>query len=328
MARILVTGGCGFIGSNFLNLMVSRFPQHSFLNMDALTYAANPENIKVAHKPNYIFTQTDITDRLMVQKVFEVYRPEWVVNFAAESHVDRSINNPDRCVETNVLGTINLLDACTRLWKDTTSKVYLQISTDEVFGDLPVNVSPYKETTPYQPSTPYAASKAAADHFVKIYQKTYGLPALISNCTNNYGPGQHNEKFIPKMIGLIGTQQPLTLHGRGQHIRDWIFVEDHCEAVWQVLTEGKIGESYNIGGNMQLTNFAVVDQLCQLMAPRLQQSYEDLIKYVVFMPDRPANDFRYALDFTKIQQEFGWAPTTSFTVGLEKTLNSLLCSTL
>ena len=326
--RILVTGGCGFIGSNFLNLMVPRFPQHSFLNVDVLTYAANPANVLVTHKPNYIFSQTDITDRPIIRKIFEIYRPEWVINFAAESHVDRSIGNPDKCIETNVLGTVNLLDACLKVWKDTTSKIYLQISTDEVYGDLPVGTLPYTESTPYQPSTPYAASKAAADHFVKIYHKTYGLPTLISNCTNNYGPGQHDEKFIPKIIGLIDKQQPLTLHGRGQHIRDWIFVDDHCEAVWQVLNTGKIGESYNIGGGMELTNFDVVQYLCQLMAPRLQQPYEELIKHVVFMPDRPANDFRYALDFSKIKQEFGWVPSTSFVTGLQKTLDNIFGPTL
>ena len=316
---ILVTGGAGFIGSNWLSLMVPRFPKCQFINVDSLTYAGNLASLQhIQESENYRFHRADIRDRDAVNDVWKTYRPDTVVHFAAESHVDRSISGPIEFIETNVIGTLNLLEAF-RAAGDTDRNRFHHISTDEVYGSLG-DEGLFTEETRYDPSSPYSASKAASDHLVRAYHRTYGLPVTITNCSNNYGPRQFPEKLFPLMILNAMEGKPLPVYGKGTNIRDWLYVDDHCEAIWTVLTEGVSGETYNIGGNSERTNLEVVHSICRAVAEELGRPFEDLLGQITYVKDRPGHDFRYAIDASKIQADLGWSPKESFESGLKKTV--------
>lgn len=318
--RILVTGGAGFIGANFLHLMVPRYPEHTFINLDKLTYAANLASVSAAARhPNYRFVQADIADAQAVQAVFARYQPDTVVHFAAESHVDRSILGPAEFIQTNIVGTFNLLEACRATWSPISQGLFQHISTDEVFGSLG-ETGYFTEDTRYDPSSPYSASKAASDHLVRTYRRTYGLPIKLTNCSNNYGPRQFPEKLIPLMILNAVEEKPLPVYGDGRNVRDWLYVEDHCEALWAVLTQGQVGATYAIGGDCQKTNLEVVHTLCRIVAEETGRSSQTLESLITFVPDRPGHDLRYAIDMTRIREELGWTPRESFESGLRKTV--------
>ena len=319
--KILVTGGAGFIGANFLNLMALRHPEHLFINVDKLTYAANLYSLKdIEHLPNYVFEKIDIADPEAVMAVFRRYEPDRVIHFAAESHVDRSIMEPARFIWTNVVGTFNLLEACRMTWGRKEGRLFHHVSTDEVYGFLGETGGYFTEETKYDPSSPYSASKAASDHLVRSYYKTFGLPIEITNCSNNYGPRQFPEKLIPLMILNALEERPLPIYGKGQNVRDWLYVEDHCEAIWTVIEKGRVSETYNIGGNSEKTNLEVVQAICRILAEETGRPAEDFEKLITFVPDRPGHDFRYAIDASKIKRELGWAPKESFESGLRKTV--------
>lgn len=308
---ILVTGGAGFIGSNFIHYLIEKYPDYRIICLDKLTYAGNLKNLEnVLNKPNFRFVKGDICDRDLVYKIFEEEKPDIVVNFAAESHVDRSIESPDIFLKTNVLGTQVLLDACRKYGV----KRFHQISTDEVYGDLPLDRPDMKfsENSPLKPSSPYSASKASADLLVLAYHRTYGVPVTISRCSNNYGPYQFPEKLIPLMIINAIHDRPLPVYGDGRNVRDWIHVKDHCEAVDIILHKGKEGEIYNIGGENERANIEVVKMILKELGKP-----ESLIKFV---KDRPGHDRRYALDIPKMKEEFGWSPKISFEEGLRDTI--------
>ncbi len=317
--NILVTGGAGFIGSNFLNLMVPRHPDHQFINVDSLTYAANLANLAgIQDRSNYSLEQVDITDRAAVQAVFDRRKPNVVVHFAAESHVDRSIHAPDTFVATNITGTFNLLEEFRALPKDQ-AKLFHHVSTDEVYGSLGAT-GLFTEDTPYDPSSPYSASKAASDHLVRAYHRTYGLPTKLTNCSNNYGPFQFPEKLIPLMILNALEGKPLPVYGRGVNVRDWLFVDDHCEAIWTVIEKGKLGETYNIGGRNEKKNIDVVHAICQLVSEEKAVPLQSLLGLIKYVEDRPGHDLRYAIDPTKITRECGFTPRENFESGLRKTV--------
>lgn len=319
---ILITGGAGFIGSHVLRRMVNRYPDYRFMNFDALTYAGNPDNLKdIEGKPNYTFVKGDILDMELVDTLLRDYQITGIIHLAAESHVDRSIEDPLAFVRTNVLGTATLLDRARKYWdqNNTIGKFY-HISTDEVFGELG-ETGYFTEETPYNPRSPYSASKAGSDHLVRAYHATFGFPAVISNCSNNYGPNQFPEKLIPLMIRNITTQQPLPVYGEGANIRDWLYVEDHAEAIDLIFHKGRIGETYNIGGGNEWKNIDLVRMLCRLIddkTGRLLGSSEELIRFV---RDRAGHDHRYAIDYSKLQTELGWTPATDFKTGLSKTVD-------
>lgn len=318
--NILVTGGSGFIGSNFLNSFVPRCPEHKFINLDSLTYAANLLNLdRVARLPNYTFERGDIADYSRVREIFEKHDPHLVIHFAAESHVDRSIVGPAAFVRTNITGTFNLLEACRNFWSNTEGKLFHHVSTDEVYGSLGTT-GLFTEKTPYDPSSPYSASKAASDHLVRAYSRTYGLPVVITNCSNNYGPYQFPEKLIPLMIINALEGKPLPVYGRGENVRDWLFVEDHCAAIWTVIHKGKHGETYNIGGNNEWKNIDIVHKICEVLAEETHRDPNTYKKLITFVKDRPGHDLRYAIDSTKIFRELGWQPQETFTTGLKKTI--------
>jgi len=323
--QILVTGGAGFIGSNFI-LQSMREGSRSILNFDKLTYAGNLKNLQsVVDDPRYRFVQGDIGDRKLVTQVLAQYRPVAVVHFAAESHVDRSIRGPEDFIRTNVNGTFALLEETRAYWagiseQDRSRFRFLHVSTDEVFGSLGPHDPPFSETTPYAPNSPYAASKAASDHLVRAYHHTYGLPTLTTNCSNNYGRFQFPEKLIPLMILNARDGKPLPVYGDGKNVRDWLYVEDHCEAIATVLSSGRPGETYNIGGWNEKPNIEIVHTICDLvdeMAPRNGLSRRELITYV---KDRPGHDRRYAMDASKIERELGWRPKETLETGLRKTV--------
>ena len=322
--NILVTGGAGFIGSNFLNLFVPRYPEHNFINFDKLTYAANLLNLKsIENLSNYTFEQGDIADFSCVNKILEQYNPDTVVHFAAESHVDRSILGPAEFVQTNIIGTFNLLEACRKNWFDSLSKnkLFHHVSTDEVYGSLSLDdTNLFTEITPYAPHSPYSASKASSDHLVRAYYHTYGIPIKITNCSNNYGPYQFPEKLIPLMILNTLNNKPLPVYGKGENIRDWLYVEDHCEAIWTVIQKGKIGETYNIGGNNEWKNIDIVNNICDILAEELKKDPIEFKKLITFVKDRPGHDLRYAIDSTKIKNELDWQPEETFETGLRKTI--------
>jgi dTDP-glucose 4,6-dehydratase len=318
--RILVTGGAGFIGANFLNLFVPRYPEHVFINVDKLTYAANLASLQdVERCTNYLFVQSDITDAHAVLGLFRGYQPDLVIHFAAESHVDRSILGPGEFIQTNVVGTFNLLEACRALWEPPTQGLFHHVSTDEVYGSLP-ETGAFTEQTRYDPSSPYSASKAASDHLVRAYHRTFGLPVKITNCSNNYGPRQFPEKLIPLMILNALAGKPLPIYGEGRNVRDWLYVEDHCEAIWTVIEKGRVGETYNIGGNSQKTNIDVVKTICRTLAEETGRSTEEFEQLITFVPDRPGHDLRYAVDASRIANELGWLPRESFATGLRRTV--------
>ena len=322
--NILVTGGAGFIGSNFLNLFVPRFPEHNFINFDKLTYAANLLNLKdIENSPNYTFEQGDIADHSQVTKIFALHNPDIIIHFAAESHVDRSILGPAEFIQTNIIGTFNLLEACRKNWFDSLSinKLFHHVSTDEVYGSLSLNdTNLFTETTPYAPHSPYSASKASSDHLVRAYYHTYGIPIKITNCSNNYGPYQFPEKLIPLMILNAVNDKPLPVYGKGENIRDWIYVKDHCEAIWTVIQKGVIGETYNIGGNNERKNIDIVNKICEILAEELIKNPLSFKKLITFVKDRPGHDLRYAIDSTKIKSKLRWQPQETFETGLRKTI--------
>ena len=323
--RILVTGGAGFIGSNFI---LQRMQESSlaFTNLDKLTYAGNLENLKgIADDRRYVFVQGDIADRKLVSQILAEQKPRAIVHFAAESHVDRSIRGPEDFIRTNVNGTFALLEEARSYWSGLPVEHrgrfrFLHVSTDEVYGSLGPNDPPFSETTPYSPNSPYAASKAASDHLVRAYHHTYGLPTLTTNCSNNYGRFQFPEKLIPLMILNAHDGKPLPVYGDGKNVRDWLYVEDHCEAIATVLEKGRPGETYNIGGWNEKSNIEIVETICDLvdeMAPGRASSRRSLITYV---KDRPGHDRRYAMDAGKIERELGWRPKETLGSGLRKTV--------
>jgi dTDP-glucose 4,6-dehydratase len=314
---VLVTGGAGFIGSAFLNLLVPRYPEIRWVNLDKLGYAANLGNLQeIEGRDNYAFVRADIANADEVERVFEEYAPDWVVHFAAESHVDRSIKDPGAFVRSNVVGTQNLLDAARARWTGD-DHVFHHVSTDEVYGSLG-DEGKFTETTPYDPSSPYSASKAASDHLVRAYGRTFGLPIKITNCSNNYGPRQFPEKLIPLMILNAAAGKPLPVYGTGGNVRDWLYVDDHCEAIWLVATQGAVGETYNVGGNNEETNLHVVKTLCHLVGE--QKGKGDLEGLITYVADRPGHDHRYAIDASKIERDLGWTPKETFDTGMAKTV--------
>jgi dTDP-glucose 4,6-dehydratase len=321
--NIIVTGGAGFIGSNFLNLLVPRHPEHRFVNVDALTYAANLSSLAgIAQHPNYELARVDIADAQAVAGVFARVQPQLVVHFAAESHVDRSIRGPRAFVETNVVGTFNLLEACRSLPPNHLTRFH-HVSTDEVYGSLgPTGV--FVEDTRYDPSSPYSATKAASDHLVRAYHRTYGLPIVITNCSNNYGPYQFPEKLIPLAILHALERKPIPVYGTGQNVRDWLYVVDHCEAIWAVIHRGRAGETYNIGGRSEKTNLEVVRAVCAVVAQETGAPERELLDLIQFVTDRPGHDLRYAINPDKVMRECGFAPLETFESGLHKTVRFYL----
>jgi len=318
--KILVTGGAGFIGSNFLRMFVPRYPEHIFINLDKLTYAANPYNLKdLRNAENYFFERADIADFESVKDIFDRYDPDVVVHFAAESHVDRSILGPAEFVKTNIVGTFNLLEACRFYWKDKEGKLFHHVSTDEVYGSLG-GTGYFTEESRYDPSSPYSASKASSDHLVRAYNRTYGLPVKVTNCSNNYGPYQFPEKLIPLTILNALEGKPIPVYGKGQNVRDWLYVEDHCEAIWAVIHHGEVGHTYNISGNEERKNIDVVYEICHILAEELKKPKAEFEKHIKFVADRPGHDLRYALDSSKIRHKLGWKPKETFESGLRKTV--------
>jgi dTDP-glucose 4,6-dehydratase len=317
--NILVTGGAGFIGANFLRLVVPRHPEHRFVNADALTYAANLSSLEsIADRPNYAFERVDIVDGAAVIDLFARHRPDVVVHFAAESHVDRSIVGPQAFIATNVVGTLNLLEAF-RAQARRGDSLFHHVSTDEVYGSLGPDGA-FTETTPYDPSSPYSASKASSDHLVRAYHRTYGLPVKITNCSNNYGPYQFPEKLIPLMILNAMERKPLPVYGRGENVRDWLYVTDHCEAIWAVIERGRVGETYNVGGRSERRNVDVVRHVCALVAEAQGVAESELLDLITFVTDRPGHDLRYAIDPSKLERECGVTPRESFDSGLRQTV--------
>lgn len=323
--NILVTGGAGFIGSALLRRMVERYPDDHFYNLDALTYAGNLENLApIEDHPNYHFVQGDIADYDFVQRILHEFEIDGIINFAAESHVDRSIKDPFAFVRSNIRGCVSLLQAATKVWKRESSfegKLFYQISTDEVYGSLEPEEHPFTEENRYEPHSPYAASKASCDHFVRAFHDTFGLPTVISNCSNNYGPCQHPEKLIPLFINNIKEERELPVYGNGRQVRDWLYVDDHAAAIDLIYHEGKVGETYNIGGNCERENLEVIHTLIRLVDEALDRpagSSEGLIRHV---GDRPGHDVRYAIDASKIERELGWRPEHTFEEGLRKTVD-------
>lgn len=322
MKKILITGGAGFIGSHVVRLFVNKYQDYHIYNLDALTYAGNLENLKdVQHENNYTFLNGDITNKVYVNKIFKKYQFEDVIHLAAESHVDRSINDPLAFAKTNILGTINLLNSFKNLWvKDWTDKLFYHISTDEVYGSLG-NTGLFTEKTSYDPNSPYSASKASSDHFVRSYGATYNMPYVISNCSNNYGPNQFPEKLIPLFINNIIEEKPLPVYGDGNFTRDWLYVLDHANAIDLVFHEGVNSQTYNIGGFNEWKNIDLVKLLCNLMDTKLSRKSGTAEKLINYVKDRPGHDLRYAIDATKINRDLGWKPTVTFEEGLAKTID-------
>jgi dTDP-glucose 4,6-dehydratase len=324
---ILVTGGAGFIGSHVVRLFVNKYPHYRIVNMDALTYAGNLENLKdIEQKPNYIFEKGDITDEQRVEELFEKYHFDAVIHLAAESHVDRSIMDPLAFVKTNVIGTVTLLNSSRKHWKGKeTGKLFYHVSTDEVYGTLG-NQGLFTEETPYDPHSPYSASKAASDHFVMAYHDTYGLPVIMSNCSNNYGSHHFPEKLIPLMINNIKNNKPLPVYGKGENVRDWLYVEDHARAIDTIFHKGKPGSSYNVGGFNEWKNIDIVHLLCGIMDKKLNRAPGTSAQLITYVKDRPGHDLRYAVDATKLNKELGWSPSLQFEEGLEKTVDWYLAN--
>lgn len=324
---IIITGGAGFIGSHVVRLFVNKYPQYRIVNLDALTYAGNLENLHdVENKPNYTFVKADISKPEQVETVFNTFRPDGVIHLAAESHVDRSISNPTEFIFTNIVGTTNLLNAARATWKDNTEgKRFYQISTDEVYGSLGASGF-FTEKTPYDPKSPYSASKASSDHLVRAYHHTFGLPAVISNCSNNYGPNQFPEKLLPLFINNIRHNKPLPVYGKGDNVRDWLYVEDHAAAIDLIFHKGKEGETYNIGGNNEWKNIDLIRLLCRLMDDRLHRAPGTSENLVTYVRDRAGHDLRYAIDSSKLQNELGWKPSVTFEEGLAKTVDWYLAN--
>ncbi|MCB0795396.1 MAG: dTDP-glucose 4,6-dehydratase [Flavobacteriales bacterium] len=320
--NILVTGGAGFIGSHVVRRFVTKYPELRIVNLDALTYAGNLENLRdIEDAPNYAFVKADICDAKAVEQVFQEQAIDAVIHLAAESHVDRSISDPMAFVNTNVIGTVTLLNAARGAWKDgDAGHLFYHVSTDEVYGSLHDD-SFFLETTPYDPQSPYSASKASSDHFVRAYGNTYGLPFVISNCSNNYGSHQFPEKLIPLMIHNIQQRKPLPVYGKGENVRDWLWVEDHAAAIDVVFHKGRNGETYNVGGHNEWRNIDLVQLLCKVMDRKLGRSEGESAKLITYVTDRAGHDLRYAIDAGKIERELGWRPSITFEEGLDRTVD-------
>ena len=319
---IIITGGAGFIGSHVVRLFVTKHLDYKIINLDALTYAGNLENLKdIENAPNYIFEKVNILDQKELERVFETYKPEGVIHLAAESHVDRSILSPLDFVYTNIVGTVNLLNAAKKQWAGNyKDKLFYLISTDEVYGALG-ETGFFTEETAYHPNSPYSASKASSDHFVRAYGETYYMPVIITNCSNNYGPNHFPEKLIPLFINNILNKKPLPVYGDGLYTRDWLFVKDHAVAIDLVFHEGKVGETYNIGGFNEWKNIDLVKLLCRLMDEKLGRAKGTSEQLITYVKDRPGHDRRYAIDATKINKELGWKPSVTFEEGLSQTID-------
>jgi dTDP-glucose 4,6-dehydratase len=317
---ILITGGAGFIGSHVVRLFVNKHPDSRIINADKLTYAGNLENLTdIENRENYLFIRTDITNEQEVNSLFHENQFDGIIHLAAESHVDRSISNPLEFIHTNILGTALLLNAALEQWKGKQeTKLFYHISTDEVFGSLGKE-GYFTEDTPYDPKSPYSASKASSDHLVRAYHNTFGLPVVISNCSNNYGPNQFPEKLIPLAIHNIRRNNPIPVYGKGENIRDWLYVEDHALAIEKIFSHGRKGNTYTIGGNNEWRNIDLIRLLCRIMDRKLQRSPGSSEKLITFVTDRAGHDLRYAIDSSKLQKELGWAPSVTFEEGLEKT---------
>lgn len=319
---IIITGGAGFIGSHVVREFVTKYPDYQIVNLDALTYAGNLANLKdIEHAPNYTFVKADITDADAILDIFKQYSPDGVIHLAAESHVDRSITDPNAFVMTNVIGTVNLLNAAKEIWKDNyEGKRFHHVSTDEVYGTLG-DTGLFREDTAYDPHSPYSASKASSDHFVRAYQDTYGLPIVITNCSNNYGPNHFPEKLIPLCIHNILHGKPLPIYGDGKFTRDWLYVIDHARAIDLVFHDGKTGDAYNVGGFNEWQNIELVKELCKQMDEKLDRPEGTASQLITFVKDRPGHDLRYAIDATKINEELGYEPSVTFEEGLSKTID-------
>ena len=325
---ILITGGAGFIGSHVVRRFVTKYPEYLIVNADKLTYAGNLENLTdIENEKNYKFEKTDIVEKQSVLDLFEKYDFDGVIHLAAESHVDRSITSPDEFVFTNIVGTVNLLNAALNKWKNSfEGKLFYHISTDEVYGSLGKE-GLFTEETAYDPKSPYSASKASSDHMVRAYNHTFGVPALISNCSNNYGPNQFPEKLIPLAINNIKNNKPIPVYGKGENVRDWLYVEDHVSAIDLIFHGGKVGETYNIGGNNEWKNLDLIVLLCRIMDKKLNRAKGTSEKLITYVKDRPGHDLRYAIDSSKLQKELGWSPIPEFTDGLERTVEWYLTNT-
>ena len=328
MKTILITGGAGFIGSHVVRLFVENYPDYKIVNLDKLTYAGNLNNLKdIEDKPNYEFVKGDIVDSEFIQKLFEEKQFDGVIHLAAESHVDRSISNPTEFVFTNVIGTVNLLNAAKHSWKENfDGKRFYHISTDEVYGSLGEE-GMFTEETAYDPHSPYSASKASSDHFVRAYNDTFGVPTVISNCSNNYGSFQFPEKLIPLFIHNIKNNKPLPVYGKGKNVRDWLWVVDHARAIDVIFHKGEIGETYNIGGFNEWTNIDLIRVMCRKMDEKLGRPKGESEKLITYVKDRAGHDLRYAIDATKIKNELGWEPSLQFEEGIEKTIDWYLENT-
>ncbi len=327
MKTILITGGAGFIGSHVVRLFAKKYPDSRIINLDKLTYAGNLANLReVEDLPNYEFVKGDIVDEDFIMQLFDKYRFDGVIHLAAESHVDRSITNPKEFIMTNIVGTLNLLNAARTIWKDDMKgKLFYHISTDEVYGSLGSD-GLFTETTAYDPRSPYSASKASSDHLVRAYFHTFGLPVVISNCSNNYGPFQFPEKLIPLFIHNIRNNKPLPVYGKGENVRDWLYVEDHAAAIDLIFHSGRNGETYNIGGNNEWQNIRLIKALCEIMDKKLGRAPGTSAGLITYVKDRAGHDLRYAIDATKLHHELGWQPTIKFTEGFELTIDWYLAN--